>query len=169
MVIFPLLDYIWEEAMKKILFMLCMVLILAGCTQAELYDEYNKKWNLDLPRPVQVFSGLIKSLDPTPAYSETFDLYLVYQDVENFSEKTFWVELSDEERHQLISDLSDVHKLDRNTVEARRQELEKLLEIDLGSNCKALLKQQSQHGVTEKIILLQSKDQAKLYLLHLSK
>lgn len=144
-----------------------MVIIFSGCTQVELYDNYNQKWNLDLPRPNDVLPGHLKTQSNTPHSSENFDLYLNYSAVGDVSDRSFWIELSDEERYQLISDLSEIHDTKGTTAEAKRKELEELLGVNLGEHCKAFVKQQFRQGTTEKVILLQSKQEAQIYLVHI--
>lgn len=144
-----------------------VVILMVGCTQVELYDEYNKKWNLDLQRPLEAVPGQLVTSSNIPRGPENFDLYLQYNAVGDFSEKSFWIDLGDEERHQLISDLSKAHGTKGVTAEGNRKELEDLLGIDLGPQCKAFIKQQYRQGLMERIILLQSTEGAKIYLIHL--
>ena len=153
--------------MKKFFLFMLVIIMFSACTQVELYDSYNEKWNLDLPRPNDVLPGHLKTQSKMPQSSENFDLYLNYNAVGDISDRSFWVELSDEERYQLISDLSEIQGTKGATAEAKRKELEALLGVNLGKHCKAFLKQQFRQGTTEKVILLQSKQEAQIYLVHI--
>ncbi|NLY36187.1 MAG: hypothetical protein GX046_03005 [Tissierellia bacterium] len=146
--------------MKRFLMLVVVAVLLSGCSQLSIYDEYIQRWNLDLPRPAEVNLGkLIKNL---PKEYDDFDLIFTYHEDVRLQDKDICKELSDEERYEMIARLYELYKFkDNKTTEEKRIQLEEFLEIDLGPGAMAY------KGVTQRehVLLLPRVNPLEIYML----
>lgn len=146
--------------MKKLLILLSLILLLSGCSQLSVYDEYIDKWDLDLPQPVQVDLG--KLLQNLPKEYDSFDLIFTYKEDVKLLDLGVCKELSDVERYEIISSMYELYKFKENkTIEEKRRLLEEYLEIDLGPST-SIYKRVTQR---EHILILPRVNPLEIYML----